>query len=197
MSSDMPAVTDREAAFGSATASAIKSVRQKWLVKRWEDLRGAQALPLRGCLSDEDFDDDRADFSVFDLVADEDGIRFRLASHGPAIAKAYGSQCAGRYLDEIVPADMRAHQLEPYRQAVARLRPVYVTAATRDSRGRAVRFERLLMPFSDDGCSPACVVADFEMISIDGAYDSADLLAAKDSVPIRRKACIIVASGRG
>ena len=56
---------------------------------------------------------------------------------------------------------------------------------------KPVQFERLLLSFSEDGTTPSCVIADFEMISIEGNFSPADMLTAKNAVPSRRIAAII------
>jgi hypothetical protein len=177
------------ATFDVASRAVVKSVRHRWLLKEWDLSRGAKALPLRTALARDDFDAYRPEFSTF--AVHHEGMRFLLESHGSYIGRAYGSNCAGKYLDQIVPSALQAQQIEPYRQAVRHRRPVYVTSDTRDLQSRPVQFERLLMPFSDDGRTVACVVADFEMISIEGGFSPADMLTAKNAAPSRRLAAVI------
>ena len=169
----------------------VKSVRHRWLLKEWELGRAGRALPLRVHLAREEFNRYRGEFSIFELRPAAAGLRFQLMSHGTFIGQAYGSNCAGKYLDEIVPPDLQAQQIEPYRQAARHGRPVYVSSDTRDLQARPVQFERLLLPFSDDGVLASCVVADFEMISIEGNFSPADMLTAKNAPPRRRIAALI------
>jgi hypothetical protein len=169
----------------------VKSVRHRWLLKEWELGRARRALPLRAHLAREEFDRYRGEFSIFELRREAAGLRFQLMSHGSFIGQAYGSNCAGKYLDEIVPAALQAQQIEPYRQAARHGRPVYVSSDTRDLQARPVQFERLLLPFSEDGIAASCVVADFEMISIEGNFSPADMLTAKNAPPTRRIAALI------
>jgi hypothetical protein len=173
----------------------VKSVRHRWLLKEWEFGRGGKVLPLRERLAREEFNPYRGEFSVFEVRRDA-ALRFLLRSHGSFIGKAYGSNCVGKYLDDIVPPDLHAQQLEPYRQAVRHRRPVYVSSDTRDMQGKPVQFERLLLPFSEDGTAVAYVVADFEMISVEGHFSPADMLTAKNSVPTGRVAGVIVPEDR-
>jgi hypothetical protein len=176
--------------FDSLPPSAVKSVRHRWLLKEWEFGRGKLILPLFRHLDREEYNRYRGEFSVFE-VRREDALRFLLRSHGTFIGKAYGSNCVGKYLDEIVPPELHGQQLEPYRQAVRHRRPVYVSSDTRDTQGKPVQFERLLMPFSEDGAAAACVVADFEMISVEGHFSPDDMLTAKNSAPSGRVAGFI------
>jgi len=189
-----PADALTPAAFDVLSGSVVKSVRHRWLLKEWELGRAGRALPLRAHLEREEFNRYRGEFSIFEL-REAPGLRFLLTSHGSFIGKAYGSNCAGKYLDEIVPAALQAQQIEPYRQAARHRRPVYVSSDTRDLQARPVQFERLLLPFSEDGATPTCVVADFEMISIEGNFSPADMLTAKNATPNRRIAAIIGVAG--
>ena len=179
------------AAFDVLPGSVMKSIRHRWLLKEWELGRAGRPLPPRAHLAREEFDLYRGEFSVFELRHEVAGLRFLLSSHGTFIGKAYGSNCVGKYLDQIVPAELHGLQIEPYRQAVRQRRPAYVSSDTRDLQGKPVQFERLLLPFSEDGTAPSCIVADFEMISIEGNFSPADMLTAKNAVPSRRIAAII------
>ena len=176
--------------FDSLPPSALKAVRHRWLLKEWELGRASRILPLRQYLDREEFNRYRGEFSVFD-VCREEALRFLLRSHGTFIGKAYGSNCVGKYLDQIVPPELHSQQIEPYRQAVRHRRPVYVSSDTRDTQGKPVQFERLLLPFSEDGTTVFCVVADFEMISVEGHFSPADMLTAKNSAPSGRVAGFI------
>jgi hypothetical protein len=178
--------------FDFVPRSIVKSVRHRWLLKEWELGRGSGILPPREHLAREEYNPYRGEFSVFEVRRSET-LRFLLRSHGTFIGKAYGSNCVGKYLDEIVPPELHGQQLEPYRQAVRHRRPVYVSSDTRDLQGKPVQFERLLMPFSADadGTAAAYVVADFEMISVEGHFSPADMLTAKNSAPSGRVAGVI------
>ena len=118
---DLPTASEP---FDVLPGSVVKSVRHRWLLKEWELGRARRALPLRAHLAREEFDLYRGEFSIFELRREAAGLRFQLMSHGTFIGQAYGSNCAGKYLDEIVPADLQAQQIEPYRQAVRHGRPV-------------------------------------------------------------------------
>ena len=178
-------------AFDVLPGSVMKSIRHRWLLKEWELGRAGRPLPPRAHLAREEFNLYRGEFSVFELRHEAAGLRFLLSAHGTFIGKAYGSNCVGKYLDQIVPAELQALQIEPYAQAVRHRRPVYVSSDTQDLAAKPVQFERLLLPFSEDGTTPTCVVADFEMISIEGNFSPADMLTAKNAVPSRRIAAII------
>ena len=178
-------------AFDVLPGSVMKSIRHRWLLKEWELGRAGRPLPPRAHLAREEFNLYRGEFSVFELRHEAAGLRLLLSAHGTFIGKAYGSNCVGKYLDQIVPAELQALHIEPYAQAVRHRRPVYVSSDTQDLAAKPVQFERLLLPFSEDGTTPTCVVADFEMISIEGNFSPADMLTAKNAVPSRRIAAII------
>jgi hypothetical protein len=183
-------------AFDVLPGSVMKSIRHRWLLKEWELGRAGRPLPARAHLAREEFNPYRGEFSVFELRHEGAGLRFLLSSHGSFIGRAYGSNCTGRYLDQIVPVELQELQIEPYAQAVRHRRPVYVSSDTRDLAAKPIQFERLLLPFSEDGTTPSCVIADFEMISIEGNFSPAEMLTAKNAVPSRRIAAVIGVPGR-
>jgi hypothetical protein len=122
------------AAFDVLPGSVMKSIRHRWLLKEWELGRAGRPLPPRAHLAREEFNLYRGEFSVFELRHESAGLRFLLSAHGAFIGRAYGSNCVGKYLDQIVPADLHGQQIEPYRQAARQRRPVYVSSDTRTCR---------------------------------------------------------------
>ena len=115
--------------------------------------------------------------SFLDVTGSGANARFQIRFHGAMIAKVYGSlDCRGRYLDEIVPAERRAAALAPYRETLQRGCPVYTIHDLTDRDGRLIYFERLLLPFSRDGEDVDRILASFEFICADGAFDSDSLL---------------------
>ena len=63
----------------------------------------------------------------------------------------------------------------PYREAVARKRPVYNVVETRDGEGTLVRMERLLLPFASNGGEADRVLASIETLSVDGRFEQNEL----------------------
>lgn len=117
----------------------------------------------------------------------EGAPRFRIFAHGPTIGRVYGSSdCRGKFLDEVLPPTACHNALAPYHQAVESGHPVYLVHDVIDSKDRIVHFERLLLPFSNDGRTVDRILASFELISPDGAFESNNLMATLRTQPVLR-----------
>ena len=108
------------------------------------------------------------------------------------IGLIYGSaDCRGRFLHESKPEPARAQALAPYRQAVETGRPVYLIHDVADRSGRLVHYERLLLPFSHDGQNVDRILASFEFVCPDGAFDNRGLMDTLTAPPALRVSATI------
>jgi hypothetical protein len=115
--------------------------------------------------------------NFLDVSTVGNNTRFQLRIHCGIFGKAHHPiDCRGKYLDEIVPPDRHAIALAPYHQTVKCGGPVYTIHDVTDCNGRLVHFERLLLPFSRDGENVDRILASFEFVSPDGAFESEGLL---------------------
>jgi hypothetical protein len=81
--------------------------------------------------------------------------------------------------------------LAPYRRAIEHGCPVYTIHDLNDRDGRLIHFERLLLPFSSDGESVDRVLASFEFICVDGAFESSGLMIMQTSPAALRLSAMI------
>jgi hypothetical protein len=167
----------------ASTAAAVKSVRQRWLLQYWLRLRGKHLLPLWSALDMAELETCFDDLSIVDVLPENGGWRMRIFDHGKNVGAMYRGQCAGKYLEETLPAAARAYTLETYEQTVRARRPVYTVSGVKDAEARPVVYERLLLPFSECGERVFRIVAFLETISIDGAFVRRDLM--RDNAPAR------------
>jgi hypothetical protein len=108
------------------------------------------------------------------------------------MAKVYGTtDCRGRYLDEVIPAMNHGTGIAPYFQVLKTGCPIYTIHDVTDRNGRLIHFERLLLPFSHDGKSIDRILAAFEFICEDGAFDSDALIKMKTELPALRLSATI------
>ena len=130
--------------FQSARPDVIRAINQRWLFKIWNESRGrAQPLPTWRDLEARELAAMSPNLSFTDVVGTDGDTRFLIRYHGARIGEAYGSDCHGKYLDEILPAAYRDAALATYRQVVATRHPVYTTVEIADRDGRIVHYERL------------------------------------------------------
>lgn len=164
--------------FRSAGPDVIRAINQRWLLKFWNDCRGGHALPVWRDLEGNELAAMADNLSFTDVVAAPDGPRFLIRYHGKRIGEAYGSDCHGKHLDEILPANFREAALATYRHVIASKAPFYSAFDTPDRAGRPVHYERLLVPFSYDGNEVDRILASLEMVSLDGAFELRDLMTS-------------------
>jgi hypothetical protein len=169
--------------FATSRPDIVRSINQRWLLGRWNGMRGAASLPEWSGLP-QDFAHASADLSLTDVVASDGTARFQIQFHGPRIGELYGrASCVGKFLDEILPAAYSAPALATYRQAVATRLPIYTIADMRDPGGRIVHYERLLLPFGRDGVNVDRILASLESVSPEGAFDHRGLMKAPEKAP--------------
>ncbi|MGN6570329.1 MAG: hypothetical protein ACTHLO_02820, partial [Pseudolabrys sp.] len=110
---------------------------------------------------------------------------------GETIRRAYGSPDGrGRYLDEILTPGVCPTGIAPYETAVRDALPVYTILDVTDRQGRLVHAERLLLPFARDGETVDRVLAAFEFICEEGAFDDHAIMTDGVGPALRRSAPI-------
>ena len=176
--------------FQRSSPDVIRSVRQRWLFSHWSRARGKDAVPTWNSLDADDLAK-MAESLLFCDVATDDGIRFLIRFRGQRIVEILGSKQA-KHLDEILPAVIREETLTAYKEAVRTKQPVFTIASTRDPAGKPVNLERLVLPFGRDGSAVDRILASLEMVSIEGGFNSRELLKAQSTPPTNSLNAIIV-----
>lgn len=177
--------------FQSADPSVVKSIRQRDLLNGWLRLYARQHL-----LPDiADFQPTRLDEELPDLVyyrVDDtrQPVRFVIESNGTRMSNAYGSTGRGRYLDEYLGPILRPIVLPVYDECIRRALPVYTISMVEDVHGRAVAYERVLMPFSN-GAGVSHIIASLKTISKDGGFEIRDLMRGHLSLPVPSVCAVI------
>jgi hypothetical protein len=162
----------------------VRSNNQRWLLDYWKRARGAAQLPVWRDPEAEEFAGLSADLSGTEIVPANGGLRFLIRFHGTRVAELYGREsCVGKFLDEILPPTYCDAALATYRETVARRLPVYTVADMRDRGGRIVHYERLLLPFGQDGGEVDHILALLETVSPEGAFENRALMQAPHRPP--------------
>jgi hypothetical protein len=173
--------------FTAARPDVVRAINQRWLLKFWKRHLGAHRIPQWQAVEAENLSRMSDSLSFLDVTGTNSGMQFQVRFHGETIGRVYGSpDCRGRYLSEIIPASRRAEGLAPYKQAVADGCPVYTIHDVTDSAGRVVHFERLLLPFARDGKIVDRILASFEFVCLDGAFDGRALMQIQSATPALR-----------
>jgi len=170
--------------FADARADVVRAINQRWLLKFWKSHRGGHRVPRWQAVEAENLSRMADNLSFLDVIPGDHGLRFQIRFHGATIGRVYGSpDCRGAILHESKAEPDRAQALAPYRHCVATGRPVYIIHDVADRAGRIVHYERLLLPFSRDGETADRILASFEFISPDGAFDGDDLMNSQVAPP--------------
>ena len=178
--------------FTVARPDVVRAINQRWLLKSWNRERGAHRVPLWQTVIAEDLSRVASYLSILQVSGADGATRFLIRFHGEAIAQAYGSpDCTGKHLDEVVPAAGRDKHLAPYHRTLQSGHPVYTIHDVTDRDGRLVHYERLLLPYGRDGKAVDHILAAFEFVSPDGAFDRQALMKSPKAAPVLRLSATI------
>ncbi len=178
--------------FSIGRPDLVRAINQRWLLKFWKRHLGAQGVPQWQVVKDDTLVRISASLSFLDVTGSGAGARFQVSYYGEVVAKAYGlPDFRGKCLDEIVPTSRQNVALAPYYVTLERSCPVYTIHDMKDRDGRPVHLERLLLPFSRNGKGIDRIVASFEFISPDGAFESDSLMITQKGPVVLRTAAII------
>jgi hypothetical protein len=178
--------------FAVARPDVVRAINQRWLLKFWREHLGKHRIPQWQAVETEDFSRMSGNLSVLDVIGSHGGLRFRIRYHGDVIGRVYGSpDCRGIFLHESKPEPARTQSLAPYREAAMTGRPVYQIHDMADREGRQVHCERLLLPFAHDGEKVDRILASFEFVCPDGAFDNRDIMSTPAAAPALRLSATI------
>ena len=178
--------------FPDSRPDVIKTINQRWLLKFWNRHLVKHRIPQWQAVEAEDLTRIADNFSFLDVTGGEGAMRFLIRFYGATVIRVYGlSDPRGCYLDEVAKTANCPTGLKPYYRAVETGRPVYTIHDFADREGRLVHSERLLLPFSSDGERVDRLLAAFEFVSPDGAFDQHDLLTLRTAPPALRLSATI------
>jgi len=177
--------------FQSADPSVVKSIRQRDLLNSWLRLYARQrALPRITDYQPERLAEERPDLVYYLIDHHAQPPRFIIDSNGTRMSNAYGTTGKGRYLDDYLGPIVGPIVLPVYDRCLGCALPVYSISMVDDIHGRAVAYERLLMPFSDgDGVSH--IIASLKAISEDGGFEIKNLMRGHHSLPVPKLRTVI------
>lgn len=176
--------------FESANPTVIKSIRQRDLLNTWLRLFApAQRPPRIGKFRPDRIEEELPDL-VFMTVEKAEPLQLIIDSDGTRMSNAYGYTGKGRYLDEYLGARLAPLIMPIYQQCVARALPVYTVSHVDDACGRIVAYERLLLPFSENG-GVSQIIASLKTISEDGSFEIRNLMRGSATLPTPKLRTVI------
>jgi hypothetical protein len=177
--------------FESAPPSVVKSIKQRDLLNTWLRLYARnQALPRIEEYRPERIEEELPDLVNYTVDTHQAPPRLTIQSDGTRMSTAYGNTGKGRYLDEYLGARLAPLVMPVYHECIARRLPAYTIANIDDIYGRIVAYERMLLPFSEDG-SVTHIIASLKTISEDGGFEIRNLMRGNDQLPVPKLRTII------
>ena len=176
--------------FESANPTVVKSIRQRDLLNTWLRLFApAQRVPRVGEFQPSRIEEELPDL-VFMTVEKAEPLQLIIDSDGTRMSVAFGYTGKGRYLDEYLGERLAPLVMPIYQQCVTRALPVYTVSHVDDACGRIVAYERLLLPFSENG-GVTHVIASLKTISDDGSFEIRNLMRGSDTLPTPKLRAVI------
>jgi hypothetical protein len=177
--------------FQSAGPSVVKSIKQRDLLNTWLRLFArAQSIPRKSEYQPERIEDEIPDLVFYTVDTTMQPPRLTIQSDGTRMSIAYGNTGRGRDLNEYLGPRLAPIVMPVYYECIARRLPAYTIADMEDIYGRVVAYERLLLPFSDDG-SVTHILASLKTISEDGGFEIKNLIRGNDKLPVPKLRTII------
>jgi hypothetical protein len=169
--------------FESANPSIVKSIKQRDLLNTWLRLYAREhKIPDIREYRPERLEDELSDLVYFDVNAGKEPPQITIQSEGTRISAAYGHTGKGRPLEDYIGAPLVPSVMPVYHECVRRALPVYTIAHIDDVHGRVVAYERLLMPFGQNGAVTQAI-ASLKTISEDGGFEIRNLMRGNDTLP--------------
>jgi hypothetical protein len=177
--------------FESANPTVVKSIRQRDLLNTWLRLYAReQKLPAVGEYNPTRIEDELPDLVFYTVHSGENPPRLVIDSDGTRMSSAYGHTGKGRNLDEYLGARLAPIVMPVYYECIARGLPAYTIANIDDIYGRIVAYERLLLPFAQDG-KVSHIIASLKTICEDGGFEIKNLMRGNDTLPVPKLRTII------
>ncbi len=134
------------------------------LVDHWDALRGERALPGRRDVMPEDLSFMLGHVMLIEVHRDvpaKPALAFRFRLVGTRIEETGHPGLQGRWAHELSPDVYRRLVLHGYRLAVREAAPNFYRV-TLDHAGQKLRYERVVLPLGDDGCTVSTLLVGTE-----------------------------------
>lgn len=178
--------------FESAKPSVVKSIKQRDLLNTWLRLYArTQALPRMEEYQPARIEDETPDLVYYAVDNMPQPPRLTILSDGTRMSTAYGHTGKGKQLDEYLGPRLAPIVMPVYYYCTQRKLPVYTIAHIDDAYGRLVAYERLLLPFSDNGGDVTHIIASLKTISENGGFEIRNLMRSNDALPTPKLRAVI------
>jgi hypothetical protein len=178
--------------FESAIPSIVKSIKQRDLLNTWLRLYArAQTMPRLDEYQPARLDDEAPDLVYYNIDTTAQPPRLTILSDGTRMSSAYGHTGKGKQLDDYLGPRLAPLVMPIYYHCIQRKLPVYTIANIDDAYGRLVAYERMLLPFSDNGDGVTHIMASLKTISEDGGFEIRNLMRGGETLPVPKLRAVI------
>ena len=178
-------------AFEQASPSIVRDIRQRALLNNWLQLATADGPPTPADFHVERFQHKDDEVGFYAVVRQNDGsIRFRIEHDGNFLARAFGSSGRGQFIDDYIAPNMVPLLLPAYRACEGSQLPVYMILRIKDESGRAVAYQRLLLPLAEGGAVTR-IMTSLKASGEHGSFELGNLLSGVYSTPDIEVAAVI------
>src|ERR1700694_5458051 len=179
--------------FDCSDASIVKSIKQRDLLYTWLRIHNRRAgLPRIEDFQPARFEDELPELMFYDVVRESEIPRFLVVKEGARLVSSFGFSGKGKFLEDMIDAKLWAFTKPIYFECVARRVPVYSAFTVHDLQGRAGMYERLLLPFGNEGVEQ--MIASLKSICWDGGFENRDLMRPQGNNPVYLVRAIIDAT---
>jgi hypothetical protein len=173
----------------------VKDVRQRALLNSWLQLASASCPPTATDFHIERFQQKDEEVGFYAVVRQDDGtVRFRIDHDGNFLARAFGSSGRGQFVDDYIAPNLVPVLLPAYRECEKNGLPVYMILKIRDEAGKSVSYQRLLLPFAENGVVIR-IMTSLKASGEGGSFELGNLLSGIYSTPETEIAAIIQRTG--
>jgi hypothetical protein len=171
--------------FLTARPDIVGAVTQQSLLSYWHSKRGNAPLPAWARLEEAPELLKFADNIAYaELVGSQEPYRLLVNMQGARLIESHGGgYMVGRFLDDILKPPYKDPSLAMCHQSITTRLPVYTLLDMRDRNQRIVHFERLLLPFGEDGVTVDGLLVSIEISSPEGPFETRDLMTAPAKPP--------------
>jgi hypothetical protein len=178
--------------FLTARPDIVGSNTQRNLLSYWHRMRGNALLPSWSAVETAPEMLSMADNLAYaDLVGTEHDNRLLVRMQGARLVESHGGYMVGKFLDDILKPPYKQQSLAACQQSIVTKLPVYTLLDLRDRHQRIVHYERLLLPFGENGGTVDGLMVSIEISSPEGLFERRDLMSRPAKPPGLALCCTI------
>jgi hypothetical protein len=170
--------------FDRSDASVVKSIKQRDLLYTWLRIQNRSGgLPQIEDFQPARFEDELPELMFYDVVRESQTPRFLVVKEGARLVSSFGFSGKGKFLEDMIDSKLWVFTKPIYLECVERRMPVYSAFTVHDLEGRPVLYERLLLPFGNEG-GVGQMIASLKSICWDGGFENRDLMRPQGNSPV-------------